>query len=137
MAEYIIKGGQKLEGEVTISGSKNASLPIIAATVLNAGKTTLYNVPDIHDTKMMFEILKKLGGTVTKKNNKIIIDTSKIHTYEIPEELMRQMRSSVILAGGLIRKTQKSNIFIPRWMWHRNKANRATFKIFWKIRNKY
>jgi len=116
MAEYIIKGGQKLEGEVTISGSKNASLPIIAATVLNAGKTTLYNVPDIHDTKMMFEILKKLGGTVTKKNNKIIIDTSKIHTYEIPEELMRQMRSSVILAGGLIRKTQKSNIFIPWWM---------------------
>ena len=137
MAEYIIKGGQKLEGEVTISGSKNASLPIIAATVLNAGKTTLYNVPDIHDTKMMFEILKKLGGTVTKKNNKIIIDTSKIHTYEIPEELMRQMRSSVILAGGLIRKTQKSNIFIPWWMWQRNKANRATFKIFWKIRNKY
>lgn len=137
MAEYIIKGGKKLEGEVEISGSKNASLPIIAATVLNAGKTTLYNVPDIHDTKMMFEILKKLGGTVTKKNNKIIIDTSKIHTYEIPEELMRQMRSSVILAGGLIRKTQKSNIFIPRWMWHRNKANRATFKIFWKIRNKY
>lgn len=116
MAEYIIKGGKKLEGEVEISGSKNASLPIIAATVLNAGKTTLYNVPDIHDTKMMFEILKKLGGTVNKKNNKIIIDTSKIHTYEIPEELMRQMRSSVILAGGLIRKTQKSNIFIPRWM---------------------
>lgn len=116
MAEYIIKGGKKLEGEVEISGSKNASLPIIAATVLNAGKTTLYNVPDIHDTKMMFEILKKLGGTVTKKNNKIIIDTSKINKYEIPEELMRQMRSSVILAGGLIRKTQKSNIFIPRWM---------------------
>lgn len=116
MAEYIIKGGQKLEGEVEISGSKNASLPIIAATVLNAGKTTLYNVPDIHDTKMMFEILKKLGGTVTKKNNKIIIDTSKIHTYEIPEDLMRQMRSSVILAGGLIRKTQKSNIFISRRM---------------------
>lgn len=105
MAEYIIKGGKKLEGEVEISGSKNAALPIIAASVLNAGKTTLYNVPDIHDTKMMFEILKKLGGTVSKKSNKIIIDTSKIHTYEIPEELMRQMRSSVILAGGLLRKT--------------------------------
>lgn len=114
MAEYIIKGGKKLEGEVTISGSKNASLPIIAATVLNAGKTTLYNVPDIHDTKMMFEILKRLGGTVTKKNNKIIVDTNKLQSHEIPEELMRQMRSSVILAGGLIRKTQKSNIFISR-----------------------
>lgn len=137
MAEYIIKGGKKLEGEVTISGSKNASLPIIAATVLNAGKTTLYNVPDIHDTKMMFEILKRLGGTVTKKNNKIIVDTNKLQSHEIPEELMRQMRSSVILAGGLIRKTQKSNIFISRWMWHWNKANRVTFKGIWKIRNKY
>ena len=56
MSEYIIKGGKKVSGEVIISGSKNASLPIIAATILNAGKTTLYNVPNIHDTKMMFEI---------------------------------------------------------------------------------
>lgn len=105
MAEYIVKGGKKIEGEIEISGSKNASLPIIAATILNAGKTTLYNVPDIHDTKMMFEILKKLGGEVAKKNNKVVIDTSKIDKYEIPEELMRQMRSSVILVGGLVRKT--------------------------------
>lgn len=104
MSEYIIEGGKRIEGEVTISGSKNAALPIIAATILNAGKTTLYDVPDIHDTKMMFEILKKLGGTVVKKHNKIIIDTSKIKSYEIPEDLMRQMRSSVILAGGLLRK---------------------------------
>ena len=105
MSKYIIKGGNKVEGEVTISGSKNASLPIIAATVLNGGKSTLYNVPNIHDTQMMFEILKKLGATVIKKNNKVIIDTSKINKYEIPEDLMRQMRSSVILVGGLVRKT--------------------------------
>ena len=70
MAEYIIEGGKKAEGEVTISGSKNASLPIIAATILNRGKTTLYNVPNIHDTQKMFEILKKFGGKVTKKNNR-------------------------------------------------------------------
>ena len=114
MSEYIINGGKRLEGEVTISGSKNSALPIIAASILNAGKTTLYNVPDIHDTKMMFEILKKLGGTVTKKHNKVIIDTSKIKSYEIPEDLMRQMRSSVILVGGLVRKIWKSNIFLSR-----------------------
>lgn len=78
MSDYIIEGGRKLEGEVEISGSKNAALPIIAATILNGGKTTLYNVPNIHDTQMMFEILRKLGGTVTKKPNKVIIDTSKI-----------------------------------------------------------
>ena len=60
MSTYIIQGGKKLEGEVTISGSKNAALPIIAASILNAGKTTLYNLPDIHDTQMMFEILKSI-----------------------------------------------------------------------------
>ena len=51
MAKYIIKGSNKLEGKVKISGSKNAALPIIAASILNAGKTTLYNVPNIHDTQ--------------------------------------------------------------------------------------
>ena len=113
MAQYIIKGGKRAEGEVTISGSKNAALPIIAASILNVGKTTLYNVPDIHDTQMMFEILKKLGGKVTKKNNKIIIDTSEISKYEISEELMRQMRSSVILAGALLGKYRKATFSYP------------------------
>ena len=113
MAQYIIQGGKKAEGEVTISGSKNAALPIIAATILNAGKTTLYNVPNIHDTQMMFEILKKLGGNVTKKSNKIIIDTNKIDKYEIPEDLMRQMRSSVILAGALLGKHRKAIFSYP------------------------
>lgn len=123
MSEYIIKGGKKVSGEVTISGSKNASLPIIAATILNGGKTTLYNVPNIHDTKMMFEILKKIGGSVTKKNNKVIIDTSKINQYEIPEDLMRQMRSSVILAGGLVGKYRNATFSYPGdcdiWWIHR------------------
>ena len=113
MAKYIIKGSNKLEGKVKISGSKNAALPIIAASILNAGKTTLNNVPNIHDTQMMFEILKNLGGKVEKKNNKIIIDTSKIKKYEIPEDLMRQMRSSVILAGSLIGKYQKAIFSYP------------------------
>ena len=113
MLGYIIKGGKKLEGEVKISGSKNASLPILAASILNTGKTTLYNVPDIHDTQMMFEILKNLGGKVEKKNNKIVIDTSKINNFEIPEQLMRQMRSSVILAGSLLGKYKKAIFSYP------------------------
>ena len=113
MSKYIIKGGKKLEGEIQISGSKNASLPIIAATILNGGKTTLYNVPNIHDTQMMFEILKKIGGKVTKKANKVIIDTSKINKYEIPEDLMRQMRSSVIIVGALLGKYKKATFTYP------------------------
>ncbi len=113
MSEYIIKGGKKVEGEVEISGSKNASLPIIAATILNQGKTTLYNVPNIHDTQMMYEILKKLGAEVVKKKNKVIIDTSKVSKYEIPEELMRQMRSSVIIVGALVGKYQNATFSYP------------------------
>jgi UDP-N-acetylglucosamine 1-carboxyvinyltransferase len=113
MLSYKIEGGKKLEGEVYISGSKNSSLPIIAASILNAGITTLYNVPNIKDTQMMFEILDKIGGKVTKKNNKIIIDTSKIEKFEIPENLMRQMRSSVVLAGAIIGKYRKATFSYP------------------------
>lgn len=113
MQKYIIKGGEKLEGEVRISGSKNAALPIIAATILNSSKSTLYNVPDIHDTQMMFEILKILGAKIDKRKNKVIIDTSKIKKCEIPEDLMRQMRSSVILAGSLIGKYKKATFSYP------------------------
>ena len=113
MSEYIIKGGKRLEGTVNISGSKNAALPIIAACLLNGGKSILYNVPKIHDTEMMFEILKSLGGTVEKKKNKVIIDTNKINKFEIPENLMRQMRSSVILVGGLLGKYKKAIFSYP------------------------
>lgn len=113
MSKFIIEGGKRLEGEVEISGSKNAALPIIAATILNSGKTTLYNVPDIQDVQTMFEIIGDIGGKVNKKRNKIIIDTSEIHTYEIPDNLMRQMRSSVILAGALIGKYHQARFSCP------------------------
>lgn len=113
MLTYIIEGGYKLEGTVKISGSKNSALPIIAATVLNAGKTTLYNVPNIQDTQMMFKILETLGGKIEKKNNKIIIDTSKIKKYEIPQDLMHRMRSSVILAGALLGRYHKAIFSYP------------------------
>lgn len=113
MEKYIIKGGRKLEGNVRISGSKNASLPIIAATILNNSKSTLYNVPDIHDTQMMFEILKELGAKVEIKKNKVLIDSSKINKFDIPENLMRQMRSSVILAGSLIGRYKNATFSYP------------------------
>ena len=113
MSKYIIEGGKKVEGRVKISGSKNSSLPIIAATILNGGKTTLYNVPEIKDTQMMYKILETLGAKVEKKNNKVIIDTSKIEKLEIPEELMHQMRSSVILAGAMLGKYHKATFTYP------------------------
>lgn len=102
MLSYIVEGGRKLEGEVCVSGSKNASLPIIAASILNRGITELYNVPKIHDTEVMLQILEVLGCQITKYSDKIVIDSNEIHQYKIPEHLMREMRSSVILAGAIL-----------------------------------
>ena len=114
MLSYIINGGRKLEGETYASGSKNASLPIIAASILNGGITKLYNVPNIHDTQMMFEILKKLGCKVKRNNGKIIINSNELKQNEIPDSLMRQMRSSVIMVGAMIGRMKKAKFSYPR-----------------------
>ena len=113
MSSYIIKGGKALEGTVEISGSKNASLPIIAASILNGGISKLYNVPKIHDTKITLKILKILGCKIVKKNGKIIVDSSKMNKHEIPDDLMRQMRSSVVLAGAILARFKNAKFSYP------------------------
>ncbi|MGN1300662.1 MAG: UDP-N-acetylglucosamine 1-carboxyvinyltransferase [Clostridia bacterium] len=113
MSSFIIEGGEKLKGEVKISGSKNASLPIIAASILNAGKTKLYNIPDIHDTQVILKILKYLGCKIKKNNDRIEINSKYITKKEIPEDLMREMRSTVILAGALLGRFKKAKFSYP------------------------
>ena len=113
MSSYIIEGGRKLEGEIEVSGSKNASLPILAATILNKGNTKLYNVPNIHDTKITQEILKYLGCKIKKNSDKIEINTKKVTKKEIPELLMRQMRSTVILAGAILGRFNEVTFSYP------------------------
>ncbi len=113
MSSFIIEGGRKLKGEVKISGSKNASLPIIAASILNGGKTKLYNIPDIHDTQVTLEILKYLGCKIKQNNGKIEINSQYISKREIPEHLMRKMRSTVILAGALIGRFREATFSYP------------------------
>ena len=113
MRSYIIEGGRKLEGEVEVSGSKNASLPILAATILNEGTTKLYNVPEIRDTKITQEILKFLGCTVKKNKGKIEINSKNISKKEIPEHLMHQMRSTVILAGAILGRFKEVTFSYP------------------------
>ena len=113
MASYIIEGGKRLEGEIYISGSKNASLPIMAASILNGATTTLYNVPNIEDTKTMLDILKSLGCKVIKKNGKITINSKDIRSQSIPDELMRKMRSSVVIAGAIIGRFKNVKFSYP------------------------
>ena len=113
MLSYIIEGERRLEGEVTISGSKNASLPIIAASILSGKTTKLYHVPDIHDTRITLEILKHLGCKVKKNNGKIEIDSKHMDRHEIPEHLMREMRSTVVLAGAIIGRFKEAVFSYP------------------------
>lgn len=113
LKEYIIEGGHKLSGNIDISGSKNATLPILAATILNAGITSINNVPNIKDVNTMCAILEKLGCVVKRTNDIVTVDSSNIITSEIPEELMKEMRSSVIIAGALIGRTKKCQFTYP------------------------
>ena len=113
MKSYIIEGGKKLEGTVKISGSKNASLPILAATILSEKTNKLYNVPQIKDTKTTLEILKLLGCKIKQNSGKIEINSKHITKTEIPEHLMREMRSTVIMAGALLGRFKEGTFSYP------------------------
>ena len=113
MQKYIIEGGRRLEGIVPISGSKNASLPIIAGSILSGKVTKLYNVPNINDTKTTLKILELLGCKVKKNGGKIEINSKHMTKTEIPENLMRQMRSTVIMAGAMLGRFHEAIFSYP------------------------
>lgn len=113
MSKYVIKGENRVEGNAFVSGSKNSALPIIAACILNAGNTTLYNVPNIKDTNGMFEILRDLGCEIKKKKNKVVINSANITKFQINDTLMREMRSSVIIAGALLARFRNAVFSYP------------------------
>mgnify|MGYP002624832090 CR=1 FL=1 len=113
MKSYIIEGGKRLEGTVKVGGSKNASLPILAASVLNSNLNKLYNVPNIRDTKITLQILKLLGCKIKQNSGKIEINSKNITKTEIPEHLMREMRSTVILAGALLGRFNEVTFSYP------------------------
>ncbi len=112
MLSYIIEGGHKLEGKTYVSGSKNASLPILAAGILGP-KLTLYNVPQIYDTEKTIQILNLLGCKVKKNKGKVVIESNNIKEFKIPDKLMRELRSSVVLAGALITRFKKAVFSYP------------------------
>lgn len=113
MYNYIINGGKKLHGEVTISGSKNASLPILAGSIISGKTTKLYNVPDIEDVRTTLEILKQLGCKIKKDKNKVVINSKDMCKTTIPDDLMRKLRSSVIIAGAIIARFKEAKFSYP------------------------
>jgi len=110
---YFVKGGNELKGEISVSGSKNATLPIMAASILSGKVTTLSNVPKIQDVEITIEILKRLGCKVKEKNKKIIIDSNNIKSTNLPIELMKKLRSSVIIVGALLGRFKEATFTYP------------------------
>ena len=102
MEKLIITGGKKLGGEISVHGSKNAVLPIMASALLIKGETVLHNVPNLSDVEASANILRRLGARVERKASTLIIDASSVTGNTIPEEMMREMRSSIIFLGSLL-----------------------------------
>ena len=104
MDTYKITGGEKIFGEIEVQGSKNSALPIIASSVLINGISIIKNVPNIRDVLIMQDILRKLGCKVCYENNTLTVDSTGCDQDEISPELMREMRSSIILMGAILAK---------------------------------
>lgn len=113
MCELIINGGNRLCGEVKIQGSKNASLPILAATLLTDERCVIHNCPNISDTKTAFEILNDLGADVISLRDYVIVRAKKLCIDKIPQDLMGRMRSSVMFLGAILARCGTAVICNP------------------------
>lgn len=99
---YTITGGTPLRGDVTIGGSKNAALPLMAGSVLCKGETVLHNVPFLRDTKKMLEILEFLGAETSFQDGTVRIRTHNLQSKKIPADLVSKLRGSIVLLGPLL-----------------------------------
>ncbi len=113
MEKFIVHGGSQLEGTVNISGSKNASLPILAATLLTREQCIIRRVPDVSDTNYMLQILQNLGAEVERSSGNVTIKCEKLRSHEAPYELVRKMRASVCVMGPLLARQNRANVSLP------------------------
>ncbi|MDE6774765.1 MAG: UDP-N-acetylglucosamine 1-carboxyvinyltransferase, partial [Ruminococcus sp.] len=102
MQDFIITGGNRLSGEITLQGSKNSTLPIMAAAFLVNGKCTLLHCPKLTDVYSASRILNCLGSVCRLKNDRAEIDSTAVSDSVIPENLMREMRSSIMFMGAIL-----------------------------------
>jgi UDP-N-acetylglucosamine 1-carboxyvinyltransferase len=112
MDSFLIKGGVPLHGEVTISGSKNAALPIMAATLLTDETCVIRHVPDLSDTRFMVQILQSLGAEASYENGTLTVTAQKIRGYA-DYELVRKMRGSICIMGPLLGRMHKARVSLP------------------------
>ena len=113
MDALIVHGGKPLSGEITISGAKNAVLPILAATMLHGDEYCLHNCPDIADVRLAAAIIRCLGGRVTRRGNTLLVDTRLAGGTVIPADLMGKMRASVLFLGALLARFGEASMTMP------------------------
>ena len=113
MSYYVVQGGQTLRGSVPISGAKNSVLPILAATLLNGGRNVLHNCPDLRDVRSAIQILEHLGCKVIREGDTVTVDSTVVDRWDVPHELMREMRSSVIFLGPILARCGRARLSLP------------------------
>ncbi|TAK58380.1 MAG: UDP-N-acetylglucosamine 1-carboxyvinyltransferase [Bacteroidetes bacterium] len=113
MDKFIIHGGNKLKGSVTISGSKNAALALIPATLLASGKYTFFNVPELRDISTMSKLLQSMGVEIKKQSTNLSINTFRVNKFEAPYEHVKKMRASIYVLGPLVARYGYAKVSLP------------------------
>lgn len=113
MGNIIIDGGRRLQGEITVQGAKNSALPILAACVLVDGISVIHNCPSLTDVDAAVRILCHLGCKVKREGSTLTVDSRSIVNYSIPEELMAEMRSSIVFLGSILARTGRAELSSP------------------------
>lgn len=112
MDKFIIEGGSPLKGTIQVSGSKNAALPILIASILLNNEVILYNIPQLRDIKTTINLLELLGCSIQQKENTVTIYPGSL-SYEAPYDLVRTMRASILVLGPLLAKIGKAKVAMP------------------------
>ena len=113
MFKFVINGGRTLHGRVNISGSKNATLPLMAATLLARGKYVITNIPLLRDVTTMKQLLEIIGVSVDFKNHRMVLDSSDYDKLEAPYDLVKKMRASIYVLGPLLAKNGYAKVSLP------------------------
>ncbi len=111
--KLLIEGGKRLSGETELQGAKNSALPLMAACVACGGECLLHNCPCISDTDACIKILRYLGCSVSRHYHTVVIDSTRCSRCDIPGELMREMRGSIIFLGGLLARAGEARLSLP------------------------
>ncbi|MBU1163027.1 MAG: UDP-N-acetylglucosamine 1-carboxyvinyltransferase [Proteobacteria bacterium] len=113
MDKIIVEGGRPLMGEVSISGAKNAALPILVSSLLTDGVCTFSNVPNLKDIESIKQLLSHLGAKIETDNDVVKIDAGNIFNHEAPYDLVRKMRASILVLGPLVARLKKARVSLP------------------------